>query len=1351
VSDYLPPVVVELEGKHAKLLETLTAAKAEVRRFTTDVGAMRATVNVKADLAAGEVQKIQRRVGAISATVRVALRLDDAVARAQLDDVTRTRNINARVGVKLTLADGEVQKIQERIGRIKATIKVKLRLDTATTTARLNQLTRDRTVTITTRTVGGGPVPPGDRREGGGGGGGGGLLAAVLPLAPALVPIAAQATALAASIGAATVAVGVFGVAVKSQLGALSAVADAQGKAGDAVAKYGSTSKQAAQGQQALTQTLDRLPTATRTAAGTFLNLKSNFKAWSDSMAKFTMVPVTQGLGVLDALLPKLSPLVKDTSGQFTRLTTALAGGVNSGAFDGLMSRFTTFANGALQKGVDGVLHFARVLSQGGGNGPMSAFLAYVRSTGPIVGETLKNLGLALMNILKAASQAGPGMLTLVNAFAKLVAALPPSLLATLMQVALAIKVITLTRTGMTALGGSVTSLTGRFTTLRGVAVAAGGGLAGLRAAFLSLGTAAKATVIIAVVAAIGVAVAKLASLGQKAPPDIDKLTNSFGRLGQGGKVQGEALKSFGANLDGLRDSMKSFVAPSVVDNIQQGIVKVLTAGTTDSTPVKQAKENLDAIDKSLANLVQGGHADLAAAALEKLKAAYGKGGHNVNNFTKNLTEYKKAVDDAKFSQELAAQSQGLFGQQAQATQKTLDAQKASADGLRQSLQALNDVQRSALDGEIGFQAAIDAAAKAVKDNGRALHMRNGVLDLSTEKARNEAQTLSDLAAKTEANAAAARDANKPWGEVTRIYDQGRAHLVAFARQMGLSKDQAKALADQILKTPNKTSRIKMDTEDATRDLNTFNAAVKKSPGAKSVTLKTLSAAAEKVLSAFGFKVTHLKDGSVKIVAKAGGALSQIGSVSAAISNLNGKTATTYVITKTKTSNAGTVYHEGGKYAQGGLVRRYADGGSIEGGSGTRDDVPLLAMGGEFIVNKKQTNKYRRLLDAINEDRVPHFAKGGLTQAQKSARSQLGSQFGISLFGKVAGYQIDPFERGLGRPADLGSLVSALNGLHSQIKAAFNGKTESSLLKQLDKAGKSLISYDKQLTKVTSSLASAKTKLDDLKNAAAQVKSSVASSIMSGASVVTQAPQDGFGLTSADVVNSMAAQVQKAQQFTAELETLKKRGLSGDLLDQIAAAGVDQGGATAAALTGASDAQIKQLNSLQKNLKSSANKAGSAVADAMYGAGIKAAEGLVKGLEKQQKAIEAAMLRIAKSMEKALKAALGIHSPSTVMANVGDFTALGFAHGITRSSKHAVIAARGMAMSVAQGATLTGSPTWAGISHGGGGPMVVHNHYHAHVTVEGHVMTERNLRDVVEKQMTQLGARNSQTWQPFRR
>lgn len=254
----------------------------------------------------------------------------------------------------------------------------------------------------------------------------------------------------------------------------------------------------------------------------------------------------------------------------------------------------------------------------------------------------------------------------------------------------------------------------------------------------------------------------------------------------------------------------------------------------------------------------------------------------------------------------------------------------------------------------------------------------------------------------------------------------------------------------------------------------------------------------------------------------------------------------------------------------------------------------------------------------------------------------------------------------------------------------------------------------------------------------------VADGVMQGFSIVTQAPQEGFALSAADVVNHMRDQFEKAQQFAAELQAAQRKGLRADLVQQIASAGVDQGGATAAALAGATKGQIAQINNLQSATQSAANGVGTAVADSMYGAGLKSAQGLVKGLQSQEAAIERQMMRIAKSMQKAIKSALGIHSPSRVFAEIGTWIPKGLAKGIYDSAHHATAATQHLAGSVA------GTGVGAGLAMAGGGGGVVNN-YTVNVTVEGHVLTERKLRDVVQEQMLRLGMRNPQSYPAYKR
>jgi TP901 family phage tail tape measure protein len=54
-------------------------------------------------------------------------------------------------------------------------------------------------------------------------------------------------------------------------------------------------------------------------------------------------------------------------------------------------------------------------------------------------------------------------------------------------------------------------------------------------------------------------------------------------------------------------------------------------------------------------------------------------------------------------------------------------------------------------------------------------------------------------------------------------------------------------------------------------------------------------------------------------------------------------------------------------------------GGIITGGSGSRDDVPALLTGGEFVMRKSSVNKYGTgFMNSLNQGSVPKFANGGM-------------------------------------------------------------------------------------------------------------------------------------------------------------------------------------------------------------------------------------------------------------------------------------------------------------------------------------------------------------------------------------
>jgi len=56
-----------------------------------------------------------------------------------------------------------------------------------------------------------------------------------------------------------------------------------------------------------------------------------------------------------------------------------------------------------------------------------------------------------------------------------------------------------------------------------------------------------------------------------------------------------------------------------------------------------------------------------------------------------------------------------------------------------------------------------------------------------------------------------------------------------------------------------------------------------------------------------------------------------------------------------------------------------AAGGPVTGGSGSKDDVPSLLMGGEFVMRKSAVQKYGpSFMDSLNSGKIPAMARGGL-------------------------------------------------------------------------------------------------------------------------------------------------------------------------------------------------------------------------------------------------------------------------------------------------------------------------------------------------------------------------------------
>ncbi|MFD8687859.1 hypothetical protein [Streptomyces sp. NPDC059651] len=1097
------------------------------------------------------------------------------------------------------------------------------------------------------------------------------LTASLMSLAPAAIPVAASLAPIAAGAGAVVVAMGAFAGALIPQISALTKAGEAQQKYEDAVSKSGRTSEAAITAQLAYQRVLADLPPETREAAVALGLLKDSAKNWSDSLAGDTMPAFNKGLAIANGLLPKTEGLVKGTGHELDRMMTVLGGEMASPGLDRVTQKFTKFSNDTLRKVDDQLIHLMRTVDTGEVGGGLSEFMAFAREQGPVVAETLGNVGQALGNVLVGASGVGVSLLDVVNGLSGIVAAVPPDAVSTILQLVVAIKLAKLAAAGMSAGRAAMAAFTAEIVAMRAAAAAAPSRLAGVTAGIGAMSRGARLAAAGAGIGLLVIGLMELQKMGQKAPPDIDKMSSSLGRFAENGKVAGEAARFFGKDLSGLMASLSVLGATDADEFFKR----------LDKNPVgiKEAKKQVEALDKSLAGLVSGGKADLAAAALDRIKGQMGEAGFATSGLQNKLTEYKEALADKAFEEQLAAQSLGLFGAQSQQVQQKLDAQKASADGLRQSIQALNDVNRQGLGGMIGFEAAIDAAAKAARDNAGALDMSGGKLNLNSEKARTAATALNDLASKTDEATASARQSGASWSTVNGVYARGREKLLAAAQAMGLTKSEARQLADQILKTPDKTAKLKGNLEDLAAKLADAKRRLAAAPSSKTAKIRG--------------EISDLK--------------AKIAQAKYDLSTVQNKTVS--VMVQYRSSKASSFAQSIGGYASGGKPKPGELAWVGEKGP------ELMRFGGGGTEIYSHSDSMAMVSDAA---RAGRDASAGLRSGMSVSTGAVtagGHGLGAAILTGIRDeLEIrSPSKKTKALAADAGKgLIIGLTGSKGKISAvskdlvrdiwaAWRGSRttkDSRLVAMVNHDTKKLQVLAIQRDALTAKIAAAK---------------KYATTVTAAARQETTLGQLGIAdgeVSAGSIKAGLAAKLAKLKTFTSYIGTLAKRGLSKGLIQQILDMGPEQGYAYASALAGASSTTLKSINSTQTALDSATTSLGRAGADAMYDSGKNAAKGFLKGLEGQQDAIEAQMVTIAKGMQKAIKKALGINSPSRVMAVPGKHSSEGLAMGLIEGLP-AIDRAMGTVAGRMAGVRPTiGRPAVAGAVAGGGSPITVHVH-----------------------------------------
>ena len=385
-----------------------------------------------------------------------------------------------------------------------------------------------------------------------------------------------------------------------------------------------------------------------------------------------------------------------------------------------------------------------------------------------------------------------------------------------------------------------------------------------------------------------------------------------------------------------------------------------------------------------------------------------------------------------------------------------------------------------------------------------------------------------------------------------------------------------------------------------------------------------------------------------------------ISKIKSALSLINGTTATTYVRT----------VRTGSRGPQLGV----ATGGRVVGpGTGTSDSIPARLSNGEYVMDAETTKRALPLLEAIhrNKGRVLGFASGGPVGDSKAKAKAV---WGADTVGGIVSAVKESAK----------SMHQVMDRLRKVIEKNMAGSQQAHWMKELRDRERRMSALWKRQEAVQARLAAAQEKLSNVREA----KSSFVESAKSG--MASQATVLNAGNSASAIAHSLTVQVDKVKRFAKMLTQLRKMGYPDSIVRQIAEAGVEGGYSAAESLLAASKSDQRTISSAFTTIQSVAGDTSKQLGSQMYDSGIKAAQGLVKGLKDRQKDVERTIMAMAMAMQKALKKALGIHSPSRAFYAITRWAPKGMVKALSDGQREVADASARLGMASIGGAKWGG-------------------------------------------------------------
>lgn len=237
---------------------------------------------------------------------------------------------------------------------------------------------------------------------------------------------------------------------------------------------------------------------------------------------------------------------------------------------------------------------------------------------------------------------------------------------------------------------------------------------------------------------------------------------------------------------------------------------------------------------------------------------------------------------------------------------------------------------------------------------------------------------------------------------------------------------------------------------------------------------------------------------------------------------------------------------------------RRASGGEVVGpGTGTSDSVPIMASNGEYVVKESSVRKYGTpMLNAINQGK---FRNGGLVGYANGGRVRPGRRYRFGESSQIRDASIDS--------AALDFDFTAYGQAVDRARDAVQGLAQAQDALAQARERVNMAGTPQEQAQASRDLAAAEHDL-----AAAKKETAAA-----------ERAKNAARPTGANILSQFRDRARKLERFKSDLYKLSKLGLSSTILKQLLDAGIDEGGAMAAALV-SDPGMIASLNKTQAEI-----------------------------------------------------------------------------------------------------------------------------------------------------------------------